>query len=97
MCSQFNALARIDWMSAQRMNWIVANRARPRSPQRDDLSAGGRIAIIDFRPDSPTGPPTNARIPADRVKDELKRAGYALMQEHTFLPNQYFLVFERAG
>jgi hypothetical protein len=31
------------------------------------------------------------------VKDELKRAGYALTQEHTFLPNQYFLVFERAG
>lgn len=62
----------------------------------DDLGEGGRIAIIDFRPDSPTGPPANARIPADRVKDELKRAGYALVQEHGFLPNQYFLVFERA-
>jgi len=24
----------------------------------------------------------------------MKRAGYALAKEHTFLPNQYFLVFQ---
>ena len=29
-----------------------------------------------------------------RVKAELERAGYKLAQEHAFLPNQYFLVFE---
>ena len=43
---------------------------------------------------SPEGPPRSARIAPDRVKAELKRAGYALAQEHTFLPNQYFLVFQ---
>ncbi len=28
--------------------------------------------------------------------DEMKRAGYALVQKHGFLPNQYFVVFGRA-
>ena len=57
------------------------------------LKPGGRIAIIDFRMDSTDGPPPSARIPPARVKAELASAGYALVQEHTFLPNQYFLVF----
>jgi SAM-dependent methyltransferase len=58
------------------------------------LKPGGRLAIIDFTLDSPVGPPRNARIPADVVKNELARAGYALTEEHGFLPNQYFLVFK---
>ncbi len=61
------------------------------------LKSGGRLAVIDFRMDSPEGPPKSARIAPERVKAELKRAGYALAQEHTFLPNQYFLVFRPAG
>jgi SAM-dependent methyltransferase len=60
---------------------------------RASLKPGGRIAIIDFRLDSPAGPPKNARIAPDRVKAELKQAGYALSEEHAFLPNQYFLIF----
>ena len=61
------------------------------------LKPGGRIAIIDFRLDSPIGPPESARIAPDRVKTELKSAGYALVQEHAFLPNQYFLIFLSLG
>jgi len=61
---------------------------------RDALKPGGRVAIIDFRPDAPMGPPRSARLPAEAVIDELKQAGYRLKQEHGFLPNQYFLVFE---
>jgi predicted methyltransferase len=61
---------------------------------RDSLKPGGRIAIIDFRMDSPEGPPKSSRIAPDRVKTELKNAGYALVQEHAFLPNQYFLIFQ---
>jgi predicted methyltransferase len=57
------------------------------------LKPGGRIAVIDFRMDSPDGPPKSARIAPDRVKAEFKGAGYVLVQEHAFLPNQYFLVF----
>ncbi len=61
------------------------------------LKPGGRIAIIDFRMDSPSGPPKSARIAPDRVKMELKKAGYAVAGEHAFLPNQYFLIFKPAA
>ncbi len=61
----------------------------------ESLKPGGRLAIIDFRMDSPEGPPKAARIPPERVETELKNAGYELLQAHAFLPNQYFLVFRR--
>jgi len=63
---------------------------------RDSLAPGGRVAIIDFRMDSPVGPPKTARIAPEQVTTELKQAGYALDREHAFLPYQYFLVFRPA-
>ncbi len=59
------------------------------------LKPGGRLAVIDFRLDSPEGPPKEARIAPERVKAELAAADYVLTQEHGFLPRQYFLVFTR--
>jgi len=70
----------------------VPNRERYFRALQKSLKPGGRLAIIDFTLDSPVGPPTRARIPADAVKKELARAGYALAEEHAFLPYQYFLV-----
>ncbi|HET9663509.1 MAG TPA: hypothetical protein VFP00_04710, partial [Burkholderiales bacterium] len=60
------------------------------------LSGGGQLAIIDFTMDAPQGPPKRTRIAPERVKSELDRAGYRLVEEHGFLPNQYFLVFQPA-
>ncbi|HEX5767215.1 MAG TPA: class I SAM-dependent methyltransferase [Burkholderiales bacterium] len=57
------------------------------------LKPGARVAVIDFRLDSPEGPPKAARVAPERVKKELAAAGYALEAEHGFLPHQYFLVF----
>ncbi|MCW5605193.1 MAG: class I SAM-dependent methyltransferase [Burkholderiales bacterium] len=57
------------------------------------LKPDGRLAIIDFRMDSPIGPPGSARIEPERVRMELGRAGYSLTEEHGFLPNQYYLIF----
>ncbi len=62
----------------------------------DALKPGGRIAIIDFRMDSHEGPPKSARSTPEAIKAELNRAGYTLVQEHAFLPNQYFLIFQSA-
>lgn len=61
------------------------------------LKPDARVAIIDFRLDSPQGPPVGARLAPERVRAEMVRAGYTLAQEHGFLPYQYFLVFRPAG
>ncbi len=62
----------------------------------DSLKPGVRIAIIDFRMDSLDGPPKSARSTPEGINAELNRAGYALVQEHAFLPKQYFLIFQLA-
>jgi len=74
----------------------IDQRDRYFSQLRASLKPGGRLAIVDFRIDSPAGPPKSARIAPDRVAAELKAAGYSLTQEHDFLPRQYFLVFRPA-
>jgi predicted methyltransferase len=61
---------------------------------RASLKPGGRVAIIDFRLESREGPPKAARVAPEKVKAELKAAGYSLAEEHGFLPNQYFLIFK---
>jgi SAM-dependent methyltransferase len=62
------------------------------------LTAAGRVAIIDFRKDSPEGPPREFRFEADQIISEMKQAGYVVDARHDFLPRQHFLVFrpERA-
>ena len=75
----------------------VDDRERYFAKLRESLKAGGRVAIIDFRMDSPEGPPRAARIAPEQVKAELARAGYTLVGEHGFLPRQYFLVFGATG
>ena len=61
------------------------------------LRPGARVAVIDFTLDSPVGPPRAARIAPERVREELGRAGYRLLETHAFLPYQYFLVFAAPG
>ena len=61
---------------------------------KTSLKPQGRVAIIDFRMDSPLGPPPAARIEPELVKKEFAAAGMRLVAEHDFLPNQFFLVFE---
>lgn len=61
---------------------------------RDSLRPGGQVAIIDFTAESPIGPPKGVRVPAQKVADEMKAAGYSQVAQHAFLPYQYFLVFQ---
>ncbi len=71
----------------------LAQRSRYFADLKRSLKPGGRVAVIDFRPDSPVGPPPHHRIAHEQVTREMERAGYRLAAEHGFLPNQYFLVF----
>ena len=72
----------------------IENRERYFRNLAASLKPGGRLAVIDFRLDSPEGPPKEARIAPEKVKAELSAAGYAFAEEHAFLPRQYFLVFK---
>ena len=60
------------------------------------LKPGGRVAIIDFNASSKVGPPVRERMTAEQVQAEMGKAAYRLAAHHDFLPNQYFLVFERS-
>lgn len=60
------------------------------------LRPGARLVIIDFTPESPLGPPVEARITADEVTAELRAAGYKKTATHDILPHQYFVVYRPA-
>ena len=88
--------AKVDLVLVVDVYHHVEARERYFGALRKSLRTDGRVAIIDFRLDSPEGPPVSARIAPERVKAEMAKAGYVLVAEHGFLPRQYFLVFGAA-
>jgi hypothetical protein len=56
------------------------------------LLPGGRVAVVDFRENSPRGP--SHKLSPEKLEAEMNEAGYVLAESHDFLPDQYFLVFE---
>lgn len=60
---------------------------------RGSLKPNGRIAIVDFNSSSRRGPAAG-RVPPQQLRAELAAAGYVMVAEHRFLPDQYFLIFQ---
>ncbi len=61
---------------------------------RASMTPGARLVIIDFKKDSPDGPPVEFRFTEDQITSELAKAGFRLASRHDFLPRQQFLVYE---
>jgi len=65
---------------------------------RAALKPGGRLGVIEHPlGGGGPGPLSEERIAAARVVEEVEAAGFRLARRETFLPFQYFLVFERDG
>jgi ubiquinone/menaquinone biosynthesis C-methylase UbiE len=62
---------------------------------KGSLKPGGRLVVIDFfKKPLPVGPSPDHKLPREHVLRELEKIGYRLLDERTFLPFQYFLIFE---
>jgi len=58
------------------------------------LKPGGQVVMIDFQKrELPVGPPVAMKIAREDLIQQMEDAGFRLVQEHTFLQYQYFLVF----
>jgi SAM-dependent methyltransferase len=55
----------------------------------------GRLAIIDWLPGGPMGPPEAFRFSPEKIAAELAKAGWKKVGQHTFLPNQSFTLYQR--
>jgi ubiquinone/menaquinone biosynthesis C-methylase UbiE len=61
------------------------------------LKPGGQIVMIDFhKRDLPVGPPAAMKIAREDLVKQMQGHGLRVREEHTFLPYQYFIVFELA-
>ncbi len=56
------------------------------------LEAGGRVAVVEARPQWYL---FGHATPPDRIRSTLDEAGYTVADEHDFLPRQSFTVFAR--
>jgi SAM-dependent methyltransferase len=60
---------------------------------KQQLKPGARVAIIDWRTDSPEGPPVEFRYAPEQISAELAQAGFERTETHDFLARQHFLIF----
>jgi SAM-dependent methyltransferase len=71
----------------------IPNRVPYFTALKAHLKPGARLAIVDFRKDSPSGPPAEFRFTPDQISAELASAGFSLQTSHDFLPRQIFLIY----
>jgi predicted methyltransferase len=72
----------------------IENQAGYLAVMKKHLKPGGQVVMIDFQKrDLPVGPPAAMKIAREDLLEQMKGHGFRLVQEHTFLPYQYFLVF----
>lgn len=74
----------------------IANRTEFYRRMASGLKQHGRMAIVDYPPGGEHAPhPPDQLVPRSEAIREAQEAGFALVREFSFLPRQYFLLFER--
>jgi ubiquinone/menaquinone biosynthesis C-methylase UbiE len=72
----------------------IEDKAKYLALMRRMLRPGGQVVMIDFQKrELPIGPPLGMKIAHEDLIREMEGASWRLVQEHTLLPYQYFLVF----
>jgi ubiquinone/menaquinone biosynthesis C-methylase UbiE len=73
----------------------VDDRSGYLAKMKERLKPGGQVVMIDFhKRDLPVGPPAAMKIAREELIGSMEAHGFHVAAEHTFLPYQYFLVFE---
>ena len=62
---------------------------------RQGLKPGGRVYVVDYTLDSPSGPPPEERLEPRQIIDELTAGGLACEMVEETLPRQYVVVGRR--
>lgn len=62
---------------------------------RAALRPGGKVVVVDFKPDAKRGPPKNHRVSAEQVVRELEAGGLPASVSPTSLPEQYIVIATR--
>lgn len=90
--------AACDWVFLSSVYKEIDGRVAYMRQVRAILKPLGRVAILEYRPDTEApGPPLPDRLPESQVMAELRQAGFVLLARHDFLPREYFLVFGIPG
>jgi ubiquinone/menaquinone biosynthesis C-methylase UbiE len=61
------------------------------------LRPGGRVAIIEYRPDATRGAPKHMRMSVAQIDKDMKAAGFTRVETHEFLPHQSLVVYRAIG
>ena len=76
----------------------VKDRAAYGKKLLEGLAPGGRLIIIDFVPkpmnERPWGPPPEQQFPKEQLHKELAEAGFKVVEEHDFLPEQFIAIYQ---
>jgi len=73
----------------------IENQGKYLGLMRKLLRPGGQVVMIDFqKKELPVGPPLAMKVAREDLIKQMEANGFHLVKEHTFLPYQYFLVFE---
>lgn len=73
----------------------IGNRETYFKTLANSLKDDGQLVIVDFKMDSPDGPPKMHRISIEKMTEELTAAGYQFVEKQD-LPRQYIAVFNKA-